>query len=280
MKNIDLIHPIDLKKLLNEYNLTKENIKNFSIGYDNKIYILVKENIDDKKYSLITLEFDWDSCKLINQVYYDLGIQNPHFPLIQPIENNLLLIGTRTKKQNENAIILDYQGNVIKKFYVGDAIEDCIVTESGNIITSYFDEALSRMLIIWDENGKVIWETNREICDCYAINIDENNKLWYYYYVDFLLIQTDMKEEKVFNPNIEYSHGFLVTSDNKNVIFDGGIRNIKTFMIGKINTNEINNYKQLNLLYNGKNIAIKQYKFRQSKAVFIDDLDRLFIKRF
>ena len=73
---------INLKKILQEYNYDMDSIINFSIGYDDKIYILLKDGwksqycdiINGSNYSLIVLKADWQNHIIQNTSHYKLGI--------------------------------------------------------------------------------------------------------------------------------------------------------------------------------------------------------------
>ena len=186
-----------------------------------------------------------------------------------------------------NAIIVDYQGNIIKKLCIGDGVQDCIVNKFGNIIVSYFDEGVysgdeiaNNGLNVFNINGEIIWKSDKPIDDCYAINIDENENIWYYYYRDFKLIKTNMSEEKIYDPQVFGSSGFLVSSDEKNIIFEGGYGNKNNFVIGNFQNDEIVNFENLKFIYNNENINIEFFNFRKSFAVFLDNSNRIFIKKF
>ena len=305
---INLNNPLDLKKLIEQNNCKLNSFVTCSIGYDDKIYILLNEKIpkridgmfvnteSNSRYSIIVVDVDWDQYEIKDHTFYNLGKHEMNFHMVQPIENNILLLGARCYNDEKNgpeknAIIVNYSGNILKEYCLGDGINDCIVCKNGNIITSYFDEGIfgnygwydpigSNGLIVWNKNGEIIWEANNDIVDCYAINIDENENLWYYYYIDFDLIKTDMKTEEIISPQIEGSTGFLITSNGKNIIFEGGYDNNDKFLLGKLSENEISQFEDLELKYNNEEIKVNVFDFKKSKALFIDENSRLFIKKF
>lgn len=312
---IKLKKHINLEEILKRYNHSLDSLVSYTIGYDNKVYILLKEEITNDlvksilerggiaNYFTIILEFDWDESKIISCEHRELGTYKVWFYIIQPIENNLLLIHANCRDDKTyNGIVFDEKGNIIKKYCLGHDINDCIVTKNGNIIVSYGDEGIysfssmlaSNGLNVWNKEGKIIYKNNIEqndISDCYAINIDEKENLWYYYYTDFKLIKTDMSTEKKYNPNTEYSNGFLITSDEKNVVFettdyiyDNLEKSIKEkkeqLIIGKIKEETIEDYEKIDLVYNEENIDIKSFKFLKSQAIFVDNNDRMFIYKF
>lgn len=219
-----------------------------------------------------------------------------NFHMIQPVGENILLLGARCRYCGENgpeknAVIVDFHGNIVREFCFGDGIEDCIVTRNGDIITSYFDEGVFGNygwdnpigycgLIVWNSDGEVKWKADRDICDCYAVNVDDYNNLWYYYYTEFELVKTDFLKEKVYKPQIEGASGFLITADAGKVIFDGGYQAHGSFAMASFKEDELKDYEKLQLFCEGKNLLIKLYTFMKSKAVFIDSDNRMFVKWF
>lgn len=308
MKNIELLNMLDMRELFSIYKKSLDSFVNIKIGFDEKIYILLSEHIPERidgrfvntiansNYSAIILDVDWYENKVTGHTFVNLGKHKMNFHMIQSIGENILLLGARCKYNGENgpemnAVIVDLKGNVINEFCFGDGIEDCIVMRNGDIVTSYFDEGVFGNygwynpighcgLIVWTGDGKVKWEANREICDCYAINIDEQDNLWYYYYTEFELVKTDLCKEKAYNPQVKGAAGFLITSDTRNVIFDGGYGKHDEFVTATFKGDALKDYESMQLLHNGKNIKNKFYSFMQSKAVFIDVNYRLFVKWF
>lgn len=279
----------NLEQILKNRNITTNSLHSFLIGQDNKLYILLSNNVSSvrKKYAVVILDIDWNKSEILNEDYYELGEYEQIFYSAQPIGNNILLINSGYANGQDNAIIVDRLGNVIKKLYLGDCIQNCIVNNSENIIVSYYDEGIfsgdeisMNGLNVFDINGEIIWKSDKPIDDCYAINIDENENIWYYYYSDFKLIKTDMKQEKIYEPHIEGASAFLISSDAKNIVFEAGYNNKNNFIIGKFQNEEIVELENLNLTFNNENVNINCFSFRKSLAVFLDDNNRIFIKKF
>lgn len=308
MKKIDLQNAFDIKAILSGYGCSLDSCVNMQIGYDGKIYMLINTHIPERidgmfvntksnsRYDAIVLEIDWAEERVTKHTYYDLGVHEMNFHMIQPIGDHILLLGARCHYRGgnpeKNAKIIDFAGNTLKEFCLGDGIQDCIVKQNGDIITSYFDEGVfgnfgwdapigSCGLIVWDQNGAIKWRADNScICDCYAMNIDEQEKLWYYYYDAFELVQTDLRTEKVYKPQVHGSSGILVTADAANVIFDGGYDHSNEFVVERIICDTLADYEKLQLLFEGNILLVKSFCFRQSKAVFIDNRNRLFVKYF
>lgn len=99
------------------------------------------------EYSAIRLSVDWESGEVVHHELLEFGNHKMNFHFIQPIGENILLLGVRcmyyeNPGPEKNAVLVDVMGNVVKEFCLGDGIQDCIVTDSGDIITSYFDEGV------------------------------------------------------------------------------------------------------------------------------------------
>lgn len=308
MKNIELLNMFDMEKLFADYEKSLDSFSGIKIGYNEKIYILLCEpiaeindgNVTNKisaiNYSTIILDVDWNDSRVTDHTFVDLGQHGMDYYMIQPIGEHLLLLGARCNYKGENgpeknALIVDFNGNTINEFCFGDGIEDCIVMKNGDIVTSYFDEGvfgnygwidpIGRCgLIVWTCDGRIKWKADRGICDCYAINIDEQDNLWYYYYAEFELVKTDLCKEKAYNPGIDGASKFLITSDTKKVIFDGGYGKHDDFVIATFNGDILEDKETLQILYEDKKLKNIYYSFMQSKAVFLDSDNRLFVKCF
>ena len=306
MKSIHFSDRLDMKELFKQYGLKDDMFVNIKIGYDGRIYILfsaaIPERIDgmfvntcaNADYTALVLTVDWNEGNLLQCEKLELGHHEINFHFIQPIGENVLLLGSRclyneSDEPENNAVIVDKHGNVVKKFCLGDGIEDCIVTESGDIITSYFDEGVfgnfgwyepigACGLIVWSPDKKIKWQANRSIYDCYAINLDDRGNLWYYYYDDFLLVKTDLKTETEYKPDINGASGFMVTYDMGHLLIDGGYDKHWEFRVARFKEDTLGNYENVSLLYNDSDIVVKFFRFRGSKAVFVDNKDRLYIK--
>lgn len=106
--------------------------------------------------------------------------------------------------------------------------------KDGTIITSYFDEGVfgnygwdeplgACGLIAWTSEGTPLWKNeNYSIYDCYAISLDEEENLWFYYYDEFRLVRTNFKEDFVFELPIEGSGAFSVAPSGNTFLFQGG----------------------------------------------------------
>ena len=78
-------------------------------------------------------------------------------------------------------------------------------------------------LIAWTSEGTPLWKNEKySIYDCYAISLDEEENLWFYYYDEFQLVRTNFKEDFVFELPIEGSGAFSVAPSGNTFLFQGG----------------------------------------------------------
>lgn len=297
---------INISDLLNVHNAAELSVADINIGYDNKIYILLSSDIPERingmfintvacaDYFTLELSVDWESGTLTNSNYHELGRHTPNFHYIRPIKDKLLLLGARSYYHSssggeKNAHIMDRTGEVHSRFCFGDGIEECLVLADGKIITSYFDEGVfgnygwddpigKSGLVVWNEDGEMIWQADHNICDCYAINTDEAENLWFYFYTDFNLVKTDFKTEKIYTPNISGANSFLLTNDSQHVIFDKGYQNHGKFVYAPITYEKIGEFKPLEFVYQSQEIECSLCRFRSSRAMIMDCQNRFFIK--
>ena len=263
---------------INDYmNMNKQfGFVNVSIGNDDCIHFLFAE--DNKRYKAVSIMINWDNGDVITHTEIDFGILNSNLHFIQKLNDGYLLVGSRTVKGFKNALTADEKGNVYARYNFGDAIEQCIVDDKNRIITSYFDEGAfgndpisGNGLVLWDSDGKVLWKNNKyEICDYYAINIDESDNLWFYYYTEFNLVKTNYFEDTVYNPQVNGSSGFLFNKYNDNILFSKGYGEQDKFVIKSRNVDTYSRGEEVEFKYNTSKIGIFDFAFRKSKAVFQD----------
>ncbi|WP_202079117.1 hypothetical protein [Caldalkalibacillus salinus] len=243
-----------MKKKINYQLKAIEDISNYvygyrivssTIGFNKNIYVLlvdeepqridgmfVKSKLSDAHtYKVLILDSQY-----IFETYIYNQFFNYHF--LQPLqEDKLLLVGARTRyygnnKYDLNGKIVTLDGVDIIEILLGDGIENVQVSKKGKIWTSYFDEGVfgnygwnppvgASGLVAWDEKGNKVFSNNdADICDCYALNVVNDNQVWFYYYSDFNLGKIENNEVDFYNPNISGSSGFIVF-DNF-FLFDAG----------------------------------------------------------
>lgn len=308
MKTIHMTSYVELKELFQFYNRSMNSLVNIQIGYDGRVYILLSAQIPERiqgmfvdteantEYSAIVLTVDWGSGEVIHHEMMGFGIHKMNFHFIQPIGENILLLGARCRYyessgSEKNAVIVDAMGNVVNEFCLGDGIQDCIVTDTGNIITSYFDEGVfgnfgweqpigSCGLIVWSQEGDIKWKANNYIYDCYALNIDEHNQIWYYYYDEFDLVKTDLKSDVVYKPKMQNDgfDVFLISKDGRTIVHDGGYNKHFDFFAETIEGEQLNGYEGVDFVHNKEKLLVKMCSFRSSQAVLVDSHNRLFVK--
>ena len=279
-----LKNPKNLRELFTEQGVTGLDFVSMSIGYNGKVYFLFSSQIPPRidgmfvdtvanaEYTAVAMTPSWESGIIENVERIDFGQHRTNFCFVRPVpDGSFLLLGSRcmySKKNGpeKNAVFVDKAGNVLRSLTFGDGIADCIVRNDGIIITSYFDEGIignygwedpigSCGVCAWTADGKIIWRCDRDILDCYAMNIDEAGKLWYYYYTDFLLVRTDFRNESEFDPNVEGADCFAVVGNGKYLIMNGGYDDDDSFFVSRIFGDRITDTEPLEFV-NDKGAAI------------------------
>ena len=299
---------IDYRELCKRHDLENKELVTIQIGSDEKIYFLFNEKIPERidgmfvptesnsAFFVLVLDVDWNTERIINENCYSMGMMKMNYHFIQPINDKLLLVSSRCSYNHgdpeENAAIADYQGNIINEFCLGDGINNCLVREDDSIVTAYFDEGIfgnygwdeplgACGLKIWSSDGKSgIWESDRDIYDCYAMNIGEDGSVWYYYYNDFKLVRTDMKTENEYDPEIEGASDFILADDGLGFIMDSGYDDRGSFQAFRINDGTITGKEEISFEYNGASVDISIFSTYGSKAVFSGADLHLYIKKF
>ena len=298
----------DLRKIFEKYNCGPEGFVNMQIGSDGKLYFLFNENIPERidgmfvptrscsGYRVIVLDIDWENEAVTGERLYDLGTQEMNYHFVQPMDDGFLLVASRCRRINgkgeNNAALFDRKGGIISQFCFGDGIEDVIVLSDGRIVTSYFDEGVlgnygwedeplgASGLVVWNKDGSILWEADNDIIDCYALNIDDSERLWYYYYTEFELVCTDLQKETVYQPEISGSSMFILTADGQSVIFDKGYDGHGSFVAERFIGDRLSAPEDMPLDYAGSEILPRMFTSRGSRAAFINGEDRLFVINF
>lgn len=113
---------------------------------------------------------------------------------------------------------------------------DIQTTASGDIWVSYFDEGVfgntigSAGLVRFDVQGEPTYKFQPykfqpsvdldPISDCYGLNVQSDNKIWFYYYTPFLLVQLHKEAVSFWKPGVLGASVFAVAG-NQVVIHAG-----------------------------------------------------------
>ena len=289
----------NLKELFTEQGTSGLDFVDMCIGYDGKVYFLFSSGIPARidgmfvntaagaVYTALALTPSWQSGAVEKVERFDLGKHTMNFHFLLPVpDGSFLLLGARcmySKKRGpeKNAVFIDAEGNVLRALTFGDGIGDCIVRNDGVIITSYFDEGVlgnygwkepigSCGVCAWTADGKTIWRSERDITDCYAINIDEDGNLWYYYYTAFQLIRTDFRTETAYDPGVEGADRFAVVGNGSFLIMDGGYDDSDSFYVSRIGQGQIRDKQPLEFVdENGTSVPVESVLFRGAKALVL-----------
>ena len=289
----------NLRELYLRQGITNQDFVSMNIGYDGKIYFLFSSEIPpridgmfvdtvaDAEYTMIAVTPSWETSAIEKEERISLGKHRMNFHFILPVpDGSFLLLGSRCRNSakegpEKNAVFTDREGNVLRSFTFGDGIADCIVRDDGTIITSYFDEGVfgnygwddpigSCGVCTWNTAGENIWRADRDIADCYAMNIDAEGNLWYYYYTDFQLVRTDFRTETGYDPMVEGADSFAVTGNGSTLIMNGGYDDRGTYYLSRIGETPSEEKERLEFMReDGSVIPAVHVIFRGTKAIVL-----------
>lgn len=302
---MDVFEIVNLNRIKEQYKIETFILIDFTVGFDDSIYMLFSQNsperingisVDTKAsthYIAIVLLFNWKASSILHEYCYDFGELEFNYHFIRPLRTGFLLLGARCRyysKDNvqSNALVISANDNSTKMFCLGDGIEDCITTTDGRIITSYFDEGVfgnygwdtpigKTGLIVWNDDGNIIWKNSKyDICDCYAINTDTSNRLWFYYYTDFELVCTDFSLDYVMNPDLNGCSSFAISETQKKIIFSGGYNDESFYLCDlNIHSGKIGRKYEIQICVGQVPLKMKAYHFCGSKLLFLTENDLL-----
>ncbi|WP_172195009.1 hypothetical protein [Saccharibacillus qingshengii] len=183
-----------------------------SLGHDERAYVLLIDEEPQRqegfaaaglkqtvRYKALTVELHGSQ---VRETIIEGENFNYHY--LQPLGDDLLLVGARCTyygrdRYDLNAAVFNREGQPLRRFLLGDGIQNVQTTAGGLIWTSFFDEGVfgnygwSRPvgesgLIAWDSAGiRVFTNSEADIADCYALNVVSDEEVWFYYYTNFKL---------------------------------------------------------------------------------------------
>ena len=293
-KNLPLFSIMDLDELRRETHLEDAVLSDFSVGWDQKIHLLFKQTaeLQDKitaktpaDYTVVELKMDWTGGEILDMAVFPLGRLKFQFHYLRAIGEDFLLFRARCAYRengpDQNAWIVSRDGAVLSRFCLGDGIQDCVVKKDGTIITSYFDEGVfgnygwdeplgACGLIAWTPEGTPLWKNEKyPIYDCYAISLDEEENLWFYYYNEFRLVRTNFKEDAVFELPIEGSGAFSVAPSGDTFLFQGGYQKHGKFYFLTAQGGRLGQKQKAVPTCDGKKVAVERCSLLRSRMLFL-----------
>lgn len=158
------------------------------------------------------------------------------FPFVDRFPDGRILVAGRRASRYEdgtfdlNGLVFTPDGELDRRFALGDGIEQVSCDGLGRIWVSYFDEGVfgnygwgnepigGHGLVCFGADGTILWEfeaTNhrgdaRYISDCYALNV-KDDQAWAFYYADFDICAIDRDfKPSVYGTALEGCHGLAV----------------------------------------------------------------------
>ena len=236
-------------------------------------------------YTAVEIQLDWAEQRVLETTLFPLGLLKFQFHYLRPAGDHFLLLGARCAYRengpDQNAWIVSRDGAVLSRFCLGDGIQDCVVKKDGTIITSYFDEGVfgnygwdeplgACGLIAWTSEGTPLWKNeNYSIYDCYAISLDEEENLWFYYYDEFRLVRTNFKEDFVFELPIEGSGAFSVAPSGNTFLFQGGYQQRDKFYFLTAHGDHLGKKQEAIPTCDGNKVAVEQCSLLRSRMLFL-----------
>ena len=302
-KNLPLFSIMDLNELRRDTHLEDAVLSDFSMGWDQKIYLLFKQTTESQDkitaktpadYTVAELKMDWAGGEILDMAVFPLGRLKFQLHYLRAIGENFLLFRARCAyRENgpeQNAWTVSRNGAVLSRFCLGDGIQNCAVKADGTIITSYFDEGVFGNygwadprsahgyvppvgecgLIAWTPEGIPLWKNEKyPIYDCYAISLDEEENLWFYYYDEFRLVRTNFKEDFVFELPIEGSGAFSVAPSGDTFLFEGGYQKHGKFYFLTARGGRLGQKQKAVPTCDGKKVSVERCSLLRSQMLFL-----------
>jgi len=205
--------------------------------------------------------------------------QSFRHPIIRWIDDGqFLIVDARVSARVNNCFIYDLDGKVHSQFFVGDGVQDVEIVKE-KIIVTYFDEGVFGMegpnnegLVVFDNAGQILFRYNEKhqeaiIADCYCICSHGSNKILFYPYTEFPLIELDLDswEETSYKvpEGLEGSNSITYTQDS--LIFHSPYydkKGVFKWVMGETSAERIGEYEEgLRGLKDGRFLFIGERAF-------------------
>ncbi|MCB9614579.1 MAG: hypothetical protein H6721_33065 [Sandaracinus sp.] len=163
---------------------------------------------------------------------------------VQPTRQGVLLVGARCvlgrSGPERNAVEYDHTGTVVRRFTLGDGIEDVRTGSDGSVWVSYFDEGVfgnrgwgegtepigADGCVRFDVDGARTWsfsptEAGTEmIVDCYAMNVASNDEAWLCFYTGFPIVRVARRGCAVWEPGVRGVQALAIDHDRALLVGD------------------------------------------------------------
>ncbi len=294
-EKFSLYRLVDMNKIKEQYSLNGLSLGYFSVSARKTVLLLFTHWAASSyrtKATVVELTVDWESVQQIDCKVYPLStIPLDSIDFIDTIGEDFLLVSSRCYYDEEpavkNAVIVHSNGQLVRRFCLGDKIENCVARADGTIITSYFDEGIFSLdkanecarggVASWSSHGELLWKNQDVIVDdCYAMALDEQEDLWFYYYTDFHLAHTNFQMTEQFSVPIKGSTGFAVFPNRHNFLFRGGYDHGGRFYLLSRDNGELRRRKAIIFTENGKQITVKNCNLLRPKILCLSNKDILY----
>lgn len=302
-KNLPLFSILDINRLRRKFHLEDAVLTDFSVGWNRNIYLLLEQSTGNQDedwlkapsiYTVVEIKMDWKEQRVLETTLFLLGLLNFQFHFLRPIGNHFLLLGARCAYRedgpDQNAWIVSRNGTVRSRLCLGDGIQNCIVKADGTIITGYFDEGVFGNygwadpkckhgcippvgdcgVAAFTPEGVPLWKNRTHpIYDCYAISLDEQENLWYYYYDEFRLVRTNFREDLVLDLPLEGSGAFSVAPSGDQFLFQGGYEEHDKFYFLTRKDSRLGQKQEAIPICNGNKVPIDLCSLLDRRLLFL-----------
>lgn len=160
-----------------------------------------------------------------------LPAEEQHLALAQPYLDGFLLAAWR-QHGRPNGVRVDFDGRVLDRIALGDALEDVRVSYDESIWCSYFDEGVyghgvgQAGLVRYDAGGAITYRYNTGprptdfISDCYALDVAPDGDVWLCFYTDFPIVRLRDGARSLWKNGVTGARALAV--DGERVILFGG----------------------------------------------------------
>ncbi|WP_160136031.1 hypothetical protein [Chryseobacterium sp. c4a] len=198
--------------------------------------------------------------------------------IVKIINEEKILIVLGNSDLIENALIIDYQGNIQVQFSIGIYINDIIINGK-KIIVSYYDQGVmgsngpnNDALAVFNLKGQQVFGFNSstledQLIDCYCTANLGNNKIVFYGYGNFSLQELDLNTLKLIvhetPPQCIGATSLSTKADN--LIFHSTYKDKTSFFVWNLQSNHVNQipseFKNINATDHGMFYKIDEKSF-------------------
>jgi hypothetical protein len=212
----------------------------------------------------------------------EVAIPHCRFPLVRAVDGRTaLVVESRACRYKPNAWVVSETGDVGASFFVGDAVQDVLVSPP-HVVVTYFDEGACagaepsiQGVAVFDMDGhyivgyrRMFGEEAARVYDCYAACWAADGAVLFFPYNEFPVVLWDLESRRqyVYETPCELAGCKAVTTTGEDVFFHGPYRDKESvyhWRVGAETATRVGSHSgRLRGMPGGRFLAIEEHGYR------------------